>query len=432
MTLYSTPSVTSARMSPDPLRLLQNTVVQLLKHRPFYGHFLLQFRRRTMSTEQALAVTICDGTPTLFINPARYALFSDAERVAMLEHLVKHVLHLHPSRRKERQQWAWDLACDLAINPSIDNLPPEAPQPSKFKFPSGLAAEEYYQRLTLMPVLGKLKKAGHGNNQTMTDMGQKSTGQLTQASQQFQPVDDHSYWQEADRTPLALAEQVVRQMVQSAWKKCHQELEADLKNLLAQYLAPPKIPWQQILRQFIGTAGRVGATTTWTRPHRRFGQRTPGHRKQQYLNLLVAIDVSDSTDTQTLREAFACELMHITRARQSRITVLYCGSRIQKIESFTGSPQIIEVFRGGGYTDFRPAFDYASHQNPRPGAIIYLTDGYGTAPETCDIPTLWVLSPDGQKPATWGVELFLAPPDSPRNIRIIGQNRHNDGRQIDA
>ena len=44
---------------------------------------------------------------------------------------------------------------------------------------------------------------------------------------------------------------------------------------------------------------------------------------------------------------------------------------------------------------------------PRPAAIIYLTDGYGEAPERAEFPTLWVLTADGRKPAPWGVELRL-------------------------
>jgi len=46
--------------------------------------------------------------------------------------------------------------------------------------------------------------------------------------------------------------------------------------------------------------------------------------------------------------------------------------------------------------------------HPRPAAIIYLTDGYGPAPEEMEFPTLWVLTPDGKKPVEWGVELRLA------------------------
>lgn len=394
-------------MSPE--RPLQDAIVRLLKRRPFYGQFLLQFRRRQQSGSRAVGVTIADATPTLIIDPLRFARFSPLEQEALLEHLLKHVLHLHPCRRRERNDRYWDLACDLAINPSIEHLPPEAVLPHRFRLAENLAAEEYYQYLQQMPQLGNQPKDGMG------DQGQQQTPELSSAEQdqqegnQQQPttLDDHQYWQEADRTPVSLSEQVVRQMVRNAAKKCHGEIPGELQALVNGYLAPPGIPWQQILRQFVGTAGRVGRTSTWKRSHRRFGHDTPGLRKKQLLNLVIGIDVSDSTDTQPLRETFARELLQIAQGRQSRVTILYAGSRIQKIAHFTGQQQVAEVYRGGGFTDLRPVFEYAQQMQPRPAAIIYLTDGYGPAPEKSDIPTLWVLSPDGQKPVEWGLELRL-------------------------
>jgi len=393
-------------MSPE--RPLQDAIVRLLKRRPFYGQFLLQFRRRQQAGSRAVAVTIADATPTLIFDPRRFALFAAVEQEALLEHLLKHVLHLHPCRRRERNSRHWDLACDLAINPSIENLPPEAILPHRFRLREGLSAEEYYQLVQQLPQLGNQPDDGAGDQQQQTPE-QNSADQAEQSSnlQQMTTVDDHQYWQEADRTPVSLSEQVIRQMVRNAAKKCHQEIPGDLEELVNGFLAPPTIPWQQILRQFVGTAGRIGRTSTWKRSHRRFGHDTPGLRKQQLLNLVVGIDVSDSTDTQPLREAFARELLQIAHGRQSRISVLYAGSRIQKVEKFTGNPQIAEVYRGGGFTDLRPVFEYARQMQPRPAAIIYLTDGYGPAPEHSDIPTLWVLSPDGQKPVDWGLELKL-------------------------
>jgi predicted metal-dependent peptidase len=394
-------------MSPD--RPLQDAIVRLLKQRPFYGQFLLQFRRRVQSGQRAVAVTIADATPTLIIDPQRFALFSAKEQEALLEHLLKHVLHLHPCRRRERSGRHWDLACDLAINPSINNLPPEASQPERFRLQEGLAAEEYYHLVQQLPQLGNQESDGSGDRQQHPQPEQVSSADQdsAQRQQQAETIDDHQYWQEADRTPLSLSEQVVRQMVRNAAKKSHNEIPGELEELINGYLAPAKIPWQQILRQFVGTAGRIGRTSTWKRNHRRFGHTTPGLRKQQLLHLVVGIDVSDSTDTQPLREAFAHELLQIAHGRQSRVTVLYAGSRIQKIDKFTGNPQVAEVYRGGGFTDLRPVFDYAKQMQPRPAAIIYLTDGYGPAPEQSDIPTLWVLSPDGQKPVDWGLELKL-------------------------
>lgn len=390
------------------MRPLQDAIVRLLKRRPFYGQFLLQFRRRQLSGEKAVAATISDAVPTLLINPERFALFSPSEQEALLEHLIKHILHLHPCRRRERISACWDLACDLAINPTIPGLPPEAPQPERLHLPGGLAAEEYYARLLQLPQLGNQRGTGNGTEPDAMTRAEANLAEQEQSGQNRpQPLDDHRLWQDADRTSPALAEQVVRQMVRSAWKKSHGEAGGDLQPLIDRFLTPPHIPWQQILRQFVGNAGRVGRSTTWQRSHRRFGQSTPGLRKRQLLNLVVGIDVSDSTDSQQLRESFARELLRIAHGRQSRITVLYAGSRIQKIARFSSAPQVAEVYRGGGFTDLRPVFEHASRMQPRPAAIIYLTDGFGPAPDQSDIPTLWVLSPDGKKPVDWGLELRL-------------------------
>ncbi len=392
-------------MSPE--RPLQDAIVRLLKRRPFYGQFLLQFRRRLQPGDKAAAVTIADAVPTLIVDPQRFALFTPPEQEALLEHLLKHVLHLHPCRRSARNGRHWDLACDLAINTGIDNLPPEAIQPARFKLADGLAAEEYYERLQQVPLLGETQADGAGQHQRPHAEQQANSSAAAAQRQQITTLDDHHPWQESERTPVSLVEQVVRQMVRSALKKCHGEAPPELQELLSGFLAPPAIPWQQILRQFVGSAGRVGRRGTWKRSHRRFGHTTPGIRKQQLLNLVIGVDVSDSTDTQPLREAFAGELLQIARGRQSRVSVLYAGSRIQKIARFTGDPQISEIYRGGGFTDLRPVFEHAKQLQPRPAAIIYLTDGYGPAPEQSDIPTLWVLSPDGKKPVAWGLELRL-------------------------
>lgn len=382
--------------------------MRLLKRRPFYGQFLLQFRRRQYSGGKAVGVTLSDAVPTLLIDPVHFTDFSESEQEALLEHLLKHILHLHPARRKQRHSRHWDLACDLAINPGISGLPGEAAKPQRFRLPTGLAAEEYYSRLLLLPELGQLNKTGQGDQQQALADGKKAGQSSVDSSLlQAETSDDHQYWNEADRTPPALSEQVVRQLVQKAWQRSHGEVPGEIQALVERYLKPPRIPWQQILRQFVASAGRVGKSGSWKRPHRRFGHTTPGIRKQPYLNLVVAVDVSDSTDTHTLRELFAEELVQIARGRQSRLTVLYAGSRIQKVTHFTGRPQVTEVYRGGGFTDLRPVFAYASRMQPRPAALIYLTDGYGPAPEHTDIPTLWVISPNGRKPVRWGLELRL-------------------------
>ena len=141
-------------------RDLENTIVRLLKERPFYGHLLLGFRRRSGCGDHPLGVTLEGGVPTLALNEHLFAAEEPAGREALLEHAVKHVLHLHMARRKGRNLHDWDIACDLAINPSIASLPSDAAMPEQLGLDNGLAAEEYYRLLTRPFEIGNLE--GHG------------------------------------------------------------------------------------------------------------------------------------------------------------------------------------------------------------------------------------------------------------------------------
>jgi predicted metal-dependent peptidase len=385
------------------VRILENIVIRLLKKRPFCGHLLSGLRKRSGSSGYPVGITICDAVPTISFDSQQLALYTSEEQEALLEHCALHLLHLHPSRRKERNRHDWDIACDLAINPLLDDMPHSAPRPEYFRLPDGLAAEEYYGRIADPFDTGNLKGNGSGTAEK-EDAGIPGNGS---AESSCVPIDDHSIWEEADSTPFQLAEEMVRYMVRDAWQKCDGEVPGELRPMIESLLAPPSIPWRMILRQFIATAGRVGRKGTWQRENRRFTHTTPGSLKRHRLNLLIGVDVSDSTNAPELRESFAREIVRIARGRDTSITVLYANSRIQRIDSFRGSNVSPESYHGGGFTDLRPLFEYARTMHPQPSAVIYLTDGIGPAPPEMEFPTLWVLTAEGEKPVKWGVEIRL-------------------------
>jgi predicted metal-dependent peptidase len=387
-------------------RFLENAIVRLLKRRPFYGQFILNFHREERAGDHPLGVTVRNGVPLLAVNGDRFAAVPPKAQEALLEHAVKHLLHLHLARRKGRNRRDWDVACDMAVNQTIAELPPNALLPGRLGFPDGLAAEEYYRLIAARFDTGNMEGGGIGNASRDTG-GVVGAGAGEADRSAAGTVDDHAVWDEADSTPLRLAEEMVRSMAREAMRRCDGEVPSDIRQLVEGLLAPPAIPWRQLLRQFVATAGRVGRKSTWMREHRRFGHDTPGTRKRHRLNLLIGVDVSDSTNSAELREAFARELLQIARGLDTRITVLYANSRIQRIDSFRGSAAIAESYHGGGFTDLRPVFDYARTMQPRPAAVIYLTDGIGPAPERMEFPTLWVLTKEGEIPAPWGVELRL-------------------------
>jgi predicted metal-dependent peptidase len=383
---------------------LENAVVRLLRERPFYGHFILNLRRvqRTLAGKPA-GVTVRDGIPHLAVDPVSFTTLAAPQQQALLEHLVKHLLHLHPLRRKGRNQHDWDIACDLAINPGIADLPADALFPSFYDVEDGLAAEEYYHLLVPPFDTGNLDGSGYGDAES-SEQGAAGSGSASDAET---TLDCHDLWSDADSTPLALAEETVRSIIRDSLRGSDGETPAELRSIIDTLLRPSPLPWRQILRQFVATAGRTGRKSSWTREHRRFSHITPGIRKRRRLNLLVGIDVSDSTNSTDLRETFARELLQIAKGRDSVITVLYANSRIQQINAFNGSPGVVERYDGGGFTDLRPVFEYAKSMHPLPTAVFYLTVGIGPAPERMEFPTLWVLTAAGKKPVPWGVELRM-------------------------
>jgi len=388
------------------MRNLENSIIRLLKQKPFYGHLLLQMRRGPLAGgKQAAGITIRDGVPLLAVHDACFAALLPAQQEGLLEHLIKHLLHLHPLRRKERTPHDWDVACDLAINPTIENLPAGALLPEPYGLPPELSAEEYYDLIVPPFDFGNVEGSGVGSaEQASTGIdGSGSDRQLHQA----ETIDDHDAWQESDRTPLTLAEEMLRSMVRDALRGSDGETPADVRAVVDALLQPAPIPWRQILRQFIATAGRTGRSSTWLREHRRFAHQTPGIRKRRKLSLLVGVDVSDSTNIVELREAFAAELLSLAQGRECSITVLYANSRIQRIERFANASFVAQRYDGGGFTDLRPVFEYAKTMHPLPAAVIYLTDGIGPVPDQMTFPTLWVLTQEGEKPVPWGVELRL-------------------------
>jgi predicted metal-dependent peptidase len=383
---------------------LENAVVRLLRERPFYGHFLLNLRReeRALGGKPA-GVTVRDGIPILSVDPAYLETLPAPQQCALLEHLVKHLLHLHPLRRKDRNAHDWDLACDLAINPGLPELPQGAIYPAQYGMADGLAAEDYYDHLARPFDVGNLAGSGFGDAE-QEERGATGAGRGVPCTG---TVDDHALWSEADSTPFALGEEMMRSITRESLRGSDGEAPGEIRDVVQSLLRPSPIPWRQLLRQFVASAGRVGRKSTWMREHRRFGHDTPGIRKRHRLNLLVAVDVSDSTNVVELREAFARELLHIAQGRDACLTVLYANSRIQRIETLRGTAPALTRYDGGGFTDLRPVFEYAKTMHPRPAAVVYLTDGIGPAPQQMEFPTLWVLTGAGEKPVPWGAELRL-------------------------
>ncbi len=158
-------------------------------------------------------------------------------------------------------------------------------------------------------------------------------------------------------------------------------------------LRRPKVDWREVLRQFV--TRRIGGERRWLPPARRSlhrGLYLPS-RAGELLCLTVALDTSASC--VDFAPTLFGELDGIVRAfGRYEIELILCDAEIQSVEQY-GPQRPLQAATlapaGGGGTSFVPVFDHYAGQPP-PDALVYLTDGYGTVPDTAPpYPVLWAI-----------------------------------------
>ena len=114
--------------------------------------------------------------------------------------------------------------------------------------------------------------------------------------------------------------------------------------------------------------------------------------ESERISLAVALDTSGSCCGDTMRD-FLRELMGILRVSPHlSVTLIQCDAEVQKVHPLTNEDDVEQLFHsfemyGGGGTDFRPVFRYLKEQResgeglPFQG-LLYLSDGFGSFPET--------------------------------------------------
>lgn len=179
-----------------------------------------------------------------------------------------------------------------------------------------------------------------------------------------------------------------------AVNKMQGDVPASIKVYLEQ-LVRTITPWRRILKLFAAQQASHHKHVTFKKQNKRLIEEgLPGFKYDKKLNLIVAVDTSASVREREL-SAFASELLNIKKSG-AQVTVIECDCQIQK--TYKLHKKLVPEFRGRGGTDFRPVWQYIEENRVKPDAIIYLTDGRGQAPGKSRYPTLWALTPEGQRP----------------------------------
>lgn len=143
-------------------------------------------------------------------------------------------------------------------------------------------------------------------------------------------------------------------------------------------------------------------------------------------DIVVALDVSGSCCGETCKR-FLKELLGILRdisagAPRFHVLLLLCDTEIQKEILLETSDQVDALFAnftvtGFGGTDFRPVFDRVAQLRqegtlPRVRGLLYLSDGYGSYPDTpTDYPTAFLIPAEDRhyqsRNINWITRLYL-------------------------
>ncbi len=418
-------------MSPEDHQRIKEARYILRSAEPAYAMFLflINFKRgdpRNMKQIARMKVEP-DRSLTIFLNFEVFNRLSLVARAEVLKHCVLHIPYGHVSSRMEALKEAWgpqiaslagDLVINQLINPGILAIEGVViATPDLFGLPEELTTEQYCQSLHDLAsgeqpkpdpkkVAGKKSPSDNYSVQSWgcPNMDQEANEEaiksitddngLVELSQE--DVDSGSTTNEAlDATMASMISQV-----ESALEASDESLKSQgfMKGEALQFIESIKrearIGWRTVMRRKVGKHRTLKRKVHPRRPSRR-GQQYWGRISQRKVCVLAVVDTSGSMGERELR-CIESE-MKMLHSQGVRLFITHVDAGVAKPpEEYNGRKSLNE-WAGRGGTDFCPGFQAALEMNPAPDFLVYVTDGFGTAPESQPLDTLWLLTSEGME-----------------------------------
>ena len=395
---------------------------------PFIGNVLMRLQSEV--SENDYPPTAATNGRTMMFNPIFLSGLSEEERQFVLAHEVMHCVMMHMLREKGRDHDLWNIAADLEIHFILTECgmtPPFVlPHEPSWK---GLSAEEIYEELQRRIEAARASKSGNDADDgqakvkgTMSKKGSSSKGIQSQGTVEGTDLptsfDDIMDREKAEKAGLEdeeakideeeLRQELIDKVTQAS--KVAGTMPAMVDTFFKK-LTRRELPWREILAQYITSA--YSDSTQWFPPSRRhvWNKLYLPSRHTEKLRCVVGIDTSGST-AEILPKFFTELESLLSTFGKYEVTAIQCDCYITKVDTYTdttGLPKDGWEAKGFGGTSFRPVFDYVEeHPDLDPACLIYLTDGYGDAPEQPPpYPVLWVISPDGENYCQYGTVINM-------------------------
>ncbi len=410
-----------SREEDDAFRLARLAAAQAM---PYFSHALFAMQPVALPGLDTFAV---DRNWRLYMDPALLAgpgAWRPGVAAAVLQHEVGHLLRGHADRAESLpapvNYLAWNLASDAEINDDLlaagAGLPAGVVTPASLGFADQGLAEAYYEQL----VSRDLRRLDGGPGCGSGAGGPGEPGEVPWTVSAGLPGLGPA---DAD-----LVRRIVAREVATAAGRGRGTVPAGLDRWAGEVLAPPAIPWQQVLRGAVRgvIASEAGRTDySYKRLSRRQvpGVIRPGMRSPS-LTAAVVVDTSGSMGAAQLSAALGeiGGLLSSAGVRRDQVRVLAC-------DAAAAAPQRVRAvsdirLTGGGGTDMRVGIDAAARLRPEPNVIIVLTDGITPWPEQPPRPRLVcaVISPVPPRGTPeWAVTVHI--PDGPGRTHTMAPAR---------
>ena len=428
---------------------------KLLEKHPFIGEMLLRFS--IIPTYDRNCLTAATDGSKIFFDCEFYSTLTPGQREFVLAHEVWHNIFLHFVRRQARDMQLWNVATDMEINHMLQNEGLEVLKDGCFPDPivAGKNAEDIYAYLMKQAQKqqkngnsGQGQGGGSGDQDDSSDSNSSSSSSNGGKQKQNQgngndkgkygnQFDKHVYegdgngnaqeqdgkfgkrGDDSDFNPkmgdARETENKIKEMVTAVAQSIERKqghLPAGIDNLVKEMLKP-EINWKERLSMFVTAC--LGGDHSWKRCSRHAlgrGMYLPG-RNDQKLKAALILDTSGSY-LQDLPKFLAEFKSLVESFGKYEITMIQCDAEVQDVKTYDAeTPMEFDKFnaKGGGGSDFRPAFKKLRELGDDFDTCIVFTDGYISMPTyPPPYPTLFVLTPDANKDfVEWGEKMVYKP-----------------------
>jgi len=371
-------------------------------------------------------------------------------------HVLLHCMLRHLGKKKGRASELWDLACDVAVESILDELP----------YPclrgSGTPARRkvYGELRAQMPVL---TAEGIYRFLCREDYDAYRIARL----QRDFLVDDHGLWDPQEKQDKERSQRQDEQ-----WRDRSEKTRTAMETVLSdkgvggeavleqiKVATRDDVDYRAFLRRF-AVQREVAAVdgdsfdyTYYTYGLSLYGNMPlveyPETREEKRIeDFVIAIDTSMSTNGELVRQFLACTYAILrsteTFTRKVNIYIIQCDNQVRKETSIHHMEELrhyMEEFDlvGGSATDFRPVFNRVA-QLQKEGAfsnlrgLIYFTDGMGIYPQKRPgWDTAFVLleePPIAMKIPPWAIRLVLDTPALERAVKELDLSLDTDLEEL--